>query len=413
MLAGLGSAVQSLQLFSRCFVAAMIHRIIRSVCCRRILVPRRVQRHPASSSPVTDEHRVKASHLRLGLSRTSGASASQVWSEDESCWKEGHGESGGWSDRFFFPRSLLMAGFFAKVASSIGLTEKTEEATEEPIVTAIKQGIYLLDSGEHAKAEVVLHKALDLALASSNDQAVDYVYVILADNAMAARDLTKAEMLYKETLRRILSKDAKEDDESVIEISLQLATIYAERKDFENADEGFAFCIQKQKARVANIDLKKVLSEEETNSIALYGMILDWFAKYCQLRGDVKLALKYTEEALKYASKALGESDDQTLILLSDMAILAEKSGDLDRAIELLKQAVERGSAVQSDELATFFYNLGICYMKKRDGHNANYCCLRALKLADNYKNASMRSMARSCVVRSREILPEAKLSSE
>lgn len=306
---------------------------------------------------------------------------------------------------------LLLSGIIASIASSLGMDEEEKDA--DPLTTKIKVAIKQMDRGDHDKAEITLHEALQVAVDSDHQSAIDYIYVVLADNALAARELEKAEKLYKEVLRRLMSNNVKEDDESVIEISLQLATIYAERHDYENADEGFAFCIQRQRKRLQSIDMSKELDEGQKNSVALFGMILDWYSKYCQLRKDYVRAQKYTEEAYQMSLKALGELNNETLVLMSDLAVLAEKNGDLDRAIELLKGAVDHASTVKSSELPVFFYNLGTCFLKKRDGHNANYCCLRALKLADESQGTEIRAKARRCVVRSHSLMSEAKLARE
>lgn len=308
---------------------------------------------------------------------------------------------------------MLFGGFIGTIASSLGLEEKEKE-DPDPLTTAIKRGIYYLDTGHHDLCDTTLHEALELARSASNEKAIDYIYVILADNAMAMRELTKAEALYKETLRRILASNAKEDDESVIEISLQLATIYAERKEYENAEEGFAFCIQKQKNRIKDIDIDKDLTEEQINSLALYGMILDWYSKYCQMRKNYKLAADYTRQALRLSRKTLGELHEQTLVLMSDLAVITEQNGDLDKAIEILKEVVQRASSINAEGLSTFFYNLGMCYMKKNDGHNAFYCCTRATRYADKLgRKDKVFNNARNCMVKSRRLMIEDQLAQE
>ena len=379
----------------------MIPRILSSRCCPQILVHFKCVNHYRSSSGVVSslaQEQVKQNERRLAI----------VPSRDgyERNQQQGSHTSG----RQIPPRNLLLGGFIASIASSLGLeTEKKEE--EDPLVMAIKRGILYLDNGLHEQAEKSLHEALQIAQSTSNDKAIDYIYVIMADNAMSARDLAKAESLYKETLRRILANEAKEDDESVIEISLQLATIYAERREFENADEGFAFCIQKQKQRIKDIDMNSELSEEQKNSLALYGMILDWYSKYCQLRQDFKLALQYTTEAYQLSKKVLGEVHEQTLVLMSDMGVLTEKTGNADEAIRILKKVIDLATSVASEGISTFFYNLGMCYLNKRDGDNANYCCVRAMKKADDLNgNPQLRGKARKCVSLSRDLMIEAKL---
>ena len=296
-----------------------------------------------------------------------------------------------------------MAGFFASITS---LLNSDESKKEDPLVLEIKKGIYEMNRGENEKAEVILHAALKMAKDLANEKAQDYIYVILGDNALELRDFEKAEKLYKEVIRRLLSNGrAKEDDESIVELSLQLASIYAEAREFEKAEEGFSFCKRHQVKRVSKIDIdnREALTEETVNSLALYGMILDWYSKFQILTKQHNKALETLKEAYKYCVAVKGEKDEHSATILSDMAVAAELCGRIEDAIEYLKKAIEIAIDTESINLSTFYYNLGMCYLRLRDPPSAGYCCRAALKYSVN-PDDPVHVRAKKCIRRAQEM---------
>lgn len=296
-----------------------------------------------------------------------------------------------------------MAGFFASITS---LLNSDESKKEDPLVLEIKKGILAMNKGENEKAEFILHSALKMAKDLSNEKAQDYIYVILGDNALEIRDYAKAEKLYKEVIRRLLTNGrAKEDDESVIELSLQLASIYAEANEYEKAEEGFNFCKRHQSKRVASIDLSKKdkLTDEALNSLALYGMILDWYSKFQIMAKHHTKAYETLKESYKYCVTVKGEKDEHTATILSDMAVAAELCGKVEEAIDYLKKAIEIAIDTESIDLATYYYNLGMCYLRIKDAPSASFCCNAAIKYSGSREDAVV-ARAHKCVKRAHDI---------
>jgi tetratricopeptide (TPR) repeat protein len=125
---------------------------------------------------------------------------------------------------------FLLSGIVSGILSSIGIEEPKDPDADDPLKMTIKRAILLMNKGEHDSAEAIFHAALKIATDLSNEKAVDYIYIMMAENAMDQRDLDKAEKLYRESMRRLLSSGrCQENDEEIVEISLHLATIYGER----------------------------------------------------------------------------------------------------------------------------------------------------------------------------------------
>ena len=255
----------------------------------------------------------------------------------------------------------LAVGFLSVVLNKLGLSKEDEEEGIDPVTLLIKKGIRSFRMSEYDKSEKFLHDALKLATEQSNNDAIDYILNVLADQALETHEHEKASAVFKELMRRLMAKGVPEDDESMIEISLHLTDILVRNHKFEEAETGYSFCVKNQWNRVKDIELgdRTKLSEEQLNSLALYAMICDSFSKYCIKRRDFNTALKYAKEAYKYCVVSSGEISDQAAVLVSDIGVIYDSLGDLKRAVRYFKKAIEIGSASNSEEVGVFYYNLG------------------------------------------------------
>lgn len=321
---------------------------------------------------------------------------------------------------------ILASGLITGVLSSLGIEEPVvDPGADDPLKMTIKKGMLCMMKGDHEAAEAIFHAALKIATDLSNDKAVDYIYMMMAENALDQRDLKKSESIYREVMRRLLSSGrCKENDEAIVEISLHLATIYGETGqfsfvisylwslihslpicletgDYEKADEGFKYCIHHQKPRVVPLlkDKDRQLTSDEENSLALYAMILDWFSKYSHLRKNYDLVYTYLKECIDVSKRFLPPSDEQRIILMSDFGVACERIGKLDEAVTSLKEAIKLASDYSEENLGVFLYNLGMVYLKMRDSNNAKFCCNRALRFANDDRNKKLQIKCRKCLM--------------
>lgn len=65
-------------------------------------------------------------------------------------------------------------------------------------------------------------------------------------------DYMKAERIYKDVMKRVMSKGVAAEDNSMIEMSLKLAKVYASWQQHDKAVLGFQFCIKTQEKKVKN-----------------------------------------------------------------------------------------------------------------------------------------------------------------
>ena len=290
-------------------------------------------------------------------------------------------------------------GFLSVILNKLGLTKDEEEGID-PLTLLVKKGIRAFRMSEYEEAERFLHDGLKMAQEQGNNDAIDHILNVMADQALETHDHEKADAVFKELMKRLIAKGVPEDDESMIEISLHLTDILVRNHKFEDAEVGYSFCVKNQWKRVKDVSLQdpSKLSEEEMNSLALYAMICDSFSKYCIKRRDFETALKYAKEAYKYCVASSGQNTEQAAVLVSDIGVIHDSLGNMKTAVKYFKKAIEIGSACNSDEVGVFYYNLGMLYYKMGESKKAISTCLQTHKLASMRGPHSLQVKAMRCV---------------
>lgn len=195
-----------------------------------------------------------------------------------------------------------------------------------------------------------------------------------------------------------------ESHEAILEISLKIATIFSKTGRKSLAETGYDFCLKAQKSRVEKINLDKKFDPEadkvELNSLALYGMILDWYGKHHLRHNQYKEALSFTDQALEVCKKVHGAEHYQTMVLLSDKGCIHNLLEEWDSAIKCLYQASEIGKKVKTNQLKVIVYNLGMTYLMKEDWDSASRECGLAYKFAYEESDAQLLKMINECLTK-------------
>lgn len=79
----------------------------------------------------------------------------------------------------------------------------------------------------------MLHVALRQAQSLQNQNAITYIYDLMANVAFETKQFKKAETLFLLVLERLLSNGVTQNDLKIIHISLKLANIYEKTGDIE------------------------------------------------------------------------------------------------------------------------------------------------------------------------------------
>lgn len=276
------------------------------------------------------------------------------------------------------------------------------ENKENPFILTIKRGILCMQREEFDKAEIILHSALKIAQEMDYESAETYIFDLLANNAFQKQDMKTAETLFIEVLKRVMIKGMKPNEEPIIEISIKLATIYSKTGDFSKCDEGFRFCLEEQKKRVEPFINKSSdeLNKEEINSLALWGMCLDYYAKHLSSIGRFESAIANYKSALAICQQINGNYHPQTLVLLNDTAATLIHLNDFESALAYLKKAIDGAVRTQSQDLATFYYNIGSLYLQQYNHELARISCRESLNFSLQLKDKILEQKARECLIK-------------
>ncbi|CAB3997214.1 tetratricopeptide repeat 19, mitochondrial isoform X5 [Paramuricea clavata] len=164
--------------------------------------------------------------------------------------------------------------------------------------------------------------------------------------------LDEAEDYYKQTVQALISHGAKKDDDAVIEISLKLASIYAEQERHELAENGFTWCVNNARRKVNENE------KFDMNSAALLGICLESYGKYRISQRDANKAISLFTEALEISRKVFGTKHQQVVLLLNNLAVAYNEAGDTEEARKLFYKTIDLAKEVKSDDLWSFHFNL-------------------------------------------------------
>ncbi|XP_054882247.1 tetratricopeptide repeat protein 19, mitochondrial-like isoform X2 [Poeciliopsis prolifica] len=266
-------------------------------------------------------------------------------------------------------------GLWAAVAFSLFRStdeDQRDEAQrkEDDIILLLKKAKLSVHRGNLQAASSFFHQAVALAQQTHNNQAIIYTYSQMANLAYVQGHLDSAEKLFKAAMSYMLAGGTPEDDNAVIEMSLKLATIYAEQNKAELAEHGFRFCVESLEAKLEKH--KKQPEDEKTGETEeteqqealrkdthlLLGLCLDSRARYRVSRMDLDLAGHDYRKALDICRQEQGQDHPQTLVLMSDLATILDLQGRHDDALVLIQQAVDLSVSVENPDHHVLLENL-------------------------------------------------------
>ncbi|KAL6103674.1 ttc19 [Pungitius sinensis] len=218
---------------------------------------------------------------------------------------------------------------------------------EDEMILLLKKAKLSVSRGQLEVASGFLHQAVVVAHQTHNQQAVIYAYSLMANLAYVQGQLDHAEKLFKATMSFMLSGGMPQDDNAVIEMSLKLATIYAEQNKAELAEIGFRFCTESLEAKLQKHKETAVedLTEEQEalrkDTRLLLGLCLDSRARYRASALQLDQAGRDYQKALDICLQEQGQAHPQTLVLMSDLATILDLQGRHDDALALVQRAVD------------------------------------------------------------------------
>ncbi|XP_042527998.1 tetratricopeptide repeat protein 19, mitochondrial [Dipodomys spectabilis] len=264
--------------------------------------------------------------------------------------------------------------------------EDAADEAEAEIIQLLKRAKLSIMKDEPEEAELILHDALRLAYQSDNKKAITYTYDLMANLAFIRGQLENAEQLFKATMSYLLGGGMKQEDNTIIEISLKLASIYAAQNRQEFALAGYEFCIstlEKKIEREKKLTEDIISVEEKANTRLLLGMCLDSCARYLLFSKQPSQAQRMYEKALQISQEIQGERHPQTIVLMSDLATALDAQGHFDEAYLYMQRASDLAREINHPELHMVLSNLAAILMHRERYTQAKEIYQEALKQAE------------------------------
>lgn len=278
-----------------------------------------------------------------------------------------------------------------------GIEESDEETPE--VIMMIKRSVLLIQKGEFAKAEQMLHLALRQAQTIQHYDAITYIYDVMANLSFDTGDYRKAEKLFVSVLQRLMSNGVSEDDMRVIHISLKMAKVFEQLKEMKKAEQGYKFCIENLKSHIEK-------DPENEDAILLQGMTFDWYARMLFSQSRHTEAFNYFLQAYDICKKINGEEHEQTIILLNDLGTVSYMQGEYDEAVKYLSAATKIGKNLPDMvDLGLIYVNLGNIFLKKGLYDEAKKSCQQGRTIAKNGDDNASLLKADECLKEVKRLL--------
>lgn len=251
-----------------------------------------------------------------------------------------------------------------------GLVPNQNEINNKPffkkIIKMIKNAKKSEALKDYKEADRIYHEALMHLYEYNRDGNADavevsqtrsYLFDSMADMALREGNFGKAELLYKDVMIELLTKqNFKQDDNALIEISLKLSMIYAEQGQNKVARLGYMYCIESLENKMKDKDGNEV--EVDTNTKTLYGVVLDSFANYLYMRNKFLKALSYFKKALLISEQVLGGPHSQISVIHNSIGVIYSSLKEADKAVNHFEKAIEVGEMCESSDLGVYYFNL-------------------------------------------------------
>lgn len=238
-----------------------------------------------------------------------------------------------------------------------------------------------------------------------------FIYDQIADMMLDIGDYKNAELVFKDTMKLALQLGMAEDDNAMIEMSLKLASIYLYTGRMDIGVIGIRHVIAEQEKKLGakkeeketdkNIakDTKAAL-EEEQNTKVLLGKAYRHYGNYHMQSRKFKEGREMMAKALKVSADVLGENDDNTFVIMNDLAtceILLENYKDAEN---LLKEGVANSGKAKSSIQSALLSNLGALYIRTGRYEEAERACQRGLTVAEKANDKMLMMPCKACLIK-------------
>ncbi|CAB3385382.1 Hypothetical predicted protein [Cloeon dipterum] len=226
--------------------------------------------------------------------------------------------------------------------SFLGL-EKEKEEKEDELIMTLKRSVLLMQQGDLAKAEQMLHLALRLAQERMSVDGITYTYDLMANLA----------------LERVAG--VQENDNKILHMSIKLANIFAdvffEGKDASKAQElsskahnGYDFCKERLQKKIDSGD-------SDSDTYLLLSLAYEGEGRlYAGQEMLQKARLSY-EKALEWSEKGK-DTDERMSSLLGYLGYISGMQAEIPAAMHYLEKAITIARKNNGEHLPSMLVNL-------------------------------------------------------
>ncbi|VDM95286.1 unnamed protein product [Thelazia callipaeda] len=232
---------------------------------------------------------------------------------------------------------------------------------EDPLKHVIKKAWLHRKQHDYQQAVLILEEAMELAGKHNNELIISRVIDELANTYYEMGKLDEAEQTLRDLMRRLIILHKKQDcDPEVIDVSLKLADIYAQKGKINDAETGYKHCVTKQMKVVerhmtkysisygGTYDIPQLINQYGavfTDPLALYGLCLEQYSHFIARYGEEERldeTVQLMDEALKISHQIYGINCFHTINMLNNYAALLMVRNRFDLAKKYLEVGIDR-----------------------------------------------------------------------
>lgn len=288
--------------------------------------------------------------------------------------------------------SLLFTAAFSFSFLGDSSDKDQEETPETKLVNTIKRSIICIQNDQYDKAEQMLHLALRMAQDMQSAKGITYVYDLMANLAMEREQFKKAEKLFVDVMRRLMSDGHTEDSPKILHISSKIAHMSQLQGEFEKSFQGFTWTLHRLAKLVKSLP-------EDNDVLELYGLTKNWFGQLLMKQGKYEEAKNLFKEALDILMGVYGTLNDASVTILNNISVAYVNLENYAEAKKTLLHALAVAKELKDDTQEGIIQaNLGLVYLREGLLKEAENFCKLAWKTGKSHENADAIEQAEYCL---------------
>ncbi|XP_013402317.1 tetratricopeptide repeat protein 19, mitochondrial [Lingula anatina] len=299
------------------------------------------------------------------------------------------------------PRVSLVALFPVSLAAAKNAEEEKDQ-NETELVMILRKGIQAQNKSDYKAADEFYHEALHFVYKLHREGKIDdkrllhlqtNIFDKMANLGLLKGEFDHAEVLFKDTMKGMLQMGLDKTDNALVEISVKLASIYASKQKFDDAELGYQFCVDTMAKKTKEQGL-----DADLDTTLLYGLCLESQARFWVYQKEYEKALENYHLALDIAAKYLPLDHPQKLVIMNDVSSLYYLKGDMTTAEKYMEEALDVAEVTQVPELPQFYCNQGLIFAQLGRFDEAETSCRKALKVAKDRDDQESVKEALDCL---------------